>query len=69
MIRKTFIAIAAVAAVGAAALVPTTASAHHFGGGWRHGGWYHWNYGGYNNCVRYVPRPWGFQRVNVCRWY
>ena len=40
MIRKTLIALAATATVGAAALVPTTASAHgiHIGGhGWGHG--------------------------------
>jgi hypothetical protein len=36
MFRKTFIALATTAALGAAALAPTSASAgpHHFGHGW-----------------------------------
>jgi hypothetical protein len=42
MIRKTLLGFAAVAALGAAALAPTSASAwgfHHHHGGWGHWGW------------------------------
>ena len=47
MFRKTILALAAVATVGAAALAPTAASAG-WKGGWHHGhhGWGH-GYGGY----------------------
>ena len=38
MFRKTVLAIAATAAIGAAALTPTSASAHWHGGGWHGGG-------------------------------
>jgi hypothetical protein len=76
MIRKTFIALAATVALGAAALVPTAASAKHFGGGiHRHGGWGHgWGYGGiyvvgpgYSDCVQWVRvgyRTW--RKMYVC---
>ncbi|MEJ0077276.1 MAG: hypothetical protein WDO17_17925 [Alphaproteobacteria bacterium] len=40
MIRKTILALAGVAALSAAALAPTSASAWGFkGGGWGHHGW------------------------------
>ncbi len=39
MLRKTMLAIAAAAALGATALAPTSASAWGFHGGW-HGGWH-----------------------------
>jgi hypothetical protein len=52
MFRKTILAIAATAALGTAALIPTTASAQWHGGShgsWRGGGWHgpahHWSGG------------------------
>lgn len=81
MLRTLAIAAATSIALGAAALAPTSASAH----GWRghhHGGsHHHWRgprvvyraapvYAGYNSCwrTRWVPTPWGPRRrvVNVC---
>jgi len=72
MLRKTVLALAAVAAIGTAALAPTSASAHglrfHPGFGW--GGW------GYGptyfpgNC--YVVKkytPFGVKIVKVCNYY
>ena len=67
MFRKTILAVAAIATVSAAALVPTTASAHYRGGWWgfRTGvflsaplayGYYNYNY----NCVGYVTMPSGY---------
>ena len=50
MIRKSILALTAIAALGAAALAPTSASAWGFKGGWG-GGWghhhFHGGYGGY----------------------
>ena len=75
MFRKTVLAAAAIATISAAALVPTTASAHGFKG-W-YGGKY-WGYGAgivfaaplvYNyryNCIRWVQTPYGAVRANVC---
>ena len=66
-----------VASVQAAALAPTSASAH----GWGHGGWGHGfghgphfgfyaGYAGYGGCIRerWVPTPYGLvlRSVNVC---
>jgi hypothetical protein len=77
MLRKLTLAFAAAAALGTAAMAPTTASAW---GGW-HGGWHHgWGgpvivgapvvYGAYDGCMhrRWVPTPWGprVRWVNVC---
>jgi uncharacterized membrane protein len=74
MFRKTIFAVAAVATIIATALVPTTASAKGFKGGWGH----HWGYGigaaglalsaaAISNCYRYVEtRDGGVVRVNVC---
>jgi hypothetical protein len=45
MLRKITLALVAAASLGAAALVPGTASAHGFHGGW-HGGWGHGFWGG-----------------------
>ena len=70
MFRKTIFAVAAVATLTAAALVPTTASAHGFRGGW-YGGW------GFRSgiilsaplvysCVRLVETRRGLRYVNVC---
>jgi hypothetical protein len=39
MIRKSILAVAAIATLGAAALAPTSASAWGFKGGWGHHGW------------------------------
>ena len=73
MIRRTIFAIATVAAIGAAALIPTAASAGGgkgggMGGG-HHGGHGYWG-GGFGgivvigpNCWRWVP---GLGRVYVC---
>jgi len=45
MIRKSLLAIAAVATLGTAALAPTSASAWGFKGGWGHHGWGGYGYG------------------------
>jgi len=69
MIRKTLIALAATATVGAAALAPTAASAWHFG--------HHGHFGFYRgfgpivigpSCIRWVETRWGLRRVNVCEY-
>ena len=72
MIRKTVLAVAAAGALGAAALVPTSASAWGWHGGFGH----HWGYGphfgfyAYDGCIRdrWIPTPYGpvLRRVNVC---
>jgi hypothetical protein len=75
MIRKSFLAVAAVAALGVAALAPTAASAH-WHGGW---GWHHYwgprvglyvGPGAYDSCLRrqWVGTPYGprLRWVNVC---
>jgi len=49
MIRKTILALAAIAAVGGASLAPTVASAHYYGYGY--GSYYKPYYGHY-----YAPR-------------
>jgi hypothetical protein len=78
MFRKLSLAALAAASLGAAALAPTSASAH-WQGGW-HGGHYGWgaprfyvggpvSYG-YGGCYvrRLVPTPWGprWRLVNRC---
>jgi len=49
MLRKSILAFAALAALGSAALTPTAASAHWYGGGWYGYNTYHpgfaWRYG------------------------
>ena len=53
MIRKSILALAGIAALAAAALAPTSASAWGFKGGWH--GWGHgWGHGFYGYGVRYV---------------
>jgi hypothetical protein len=76
MIRKTLFAVATVAAIGAAALIPIEASAGGGGkgggkGGGHHGHWGHGYWGGGfgsivvigPSCWRWVP---GLGRVYVC---
>ena len=76
MIRKTIFAVATVAAIGAAALIPTEASAGGGGkgggmGGGHHGHWGHgyWG-GGFTSTVVIGPSCWrwfpGLGRVYVC---
>ena len=77
MLRKTLIALTAVAALGSLALAPTSASA---GGGkfFKHGHFHHGigfypGYPGYGfgpSCY-YVEKftPFGWKIVKVCRWY
>jgi hypothetical protein len=65
MLRKTILAIAAAAALGAAALAPTSASAYW--GGW-HGGWHGGGWGwGYHPFVRIYAGP-GYGGCWVQRW-
>jgi hypothetical protein len=71
MLRKMTLALAATAAIGTAALAPTSASAHW---GW---GWHHWGWHGYHPFVRvyggcevrrwaYTPYGPALRWVNVC---
>jgi hypothetical protein len=53
MIRKSILAVAALATLGAAALAPTSASAWGKGG-WGHHGWGHGGFGFYSSGVSYV---------------
>ena len=81
MLRKLSLVAVAAASLGAAALAPTSASAH----GWHHGGWHHhhgWGgprvfiggpayyAGGFGGCYvrRLVPTPFGlrWRLVNRC---
>jgi hypothetical protein len=76
MIRKTLFAVATVAAIGAAALIPTEASAGGGGkGGGKSGGHHgHWGHGywggGFGSIVVIGPSCWrwvpGLGRVYVC---
>ena len=78
MIRKTMFAVATVAAIGAAALIPTQASAGGggkgggMGGGMggNHGHWGHGYGGGFGSIVVIGPSCWrwvpGLGRVYVC---
>ena len=74
MIRKTIFAVATVAAIGAAALIPTEASAGGGGKGGGMGGGHQWGHGYWGggfggivvlgpSCWRWVP---GLGRVYVC---
>ena len=74
MIRKTMFAVATVAAIGAAALIPTEASAvgggKGGGMGGHHGHWGHGYGGGFGSIVVIGPSCWrwvpGLGRVYVC---
>ena len=72
MIRKTMFAVATVAAIGAAALIPTQASAGGGGKGGGMGGHHgHWGHGyGFGGIVVIEPSCWrwvrGLGRVSVC---
>jgi hypothetical protein len=73
MLRKTFIALATTAALGAAALVPTAVSAKPMGG-FHHGGMHGWGWRGGGvfvigtnyDCIRYVRINYRLVPVNVC---
>ena len=62
MIRKTIFAVATVAAIGAAALIPTEASAGGGGKGGGMGGGHHWGHGywggGFGGIVVLGPSCW-----------
>ena len=66
MIRKSILALTGIAALAAAALAPTSASAWGFKGGWH--GWGHgWGHGFYGYGVRYVdvvPSCYFVKKVN-----
>ncbi len=79
MFRKLTLAVVTAAALGAAALAPTSASAWGWHGGWHHG--WGWGgprvfvggpvvYGAYGGCMRqrWIGTPWGprLRWVNVC---
>jgi hypothetical protein len=73
MFRKTIIALAAVGALGAAAIAPTTASAWGWHGGWHGHFWGPGVYAGpvyYNSCLhrQWVDTPYGprLRWINVC---
>ncbi len=80
MLRKTILALAASVTLGAAALAPSSASAHWGGGGGWHGGWHGgWGYHPfvrvyagpvYGGCMvqRWVYTPYGsaLRWVNRC---
>jgi hypothetical protein len=71
MIRKTLLGFAAVAALGAAALAPTSASAWGFHHGWGHGGFGFWGPGYVNyadDCylVKKVYRSGAVRYIRVC---
>jgi hypothetical protein len=73
MLRKTMLAIATCATLGAAALAPTSASAHWGGGhgGWHGGGWHGggWHGGwGYRPFVRVYAGGPGYGGCMVRRW-
>ena len=58
MIRKSILALAAIATLGAAALAPTSASAWGFKGGWGHHGWGHgYGFYGAGYGIRYLDVP------------
>ena len=75
MLRKTVFALATIGAIGAAALIPTEASAGGFKGFHHHHGW-GWGFGAAalitsaaiaSNCYRWVEtRSGDVVRVNVC---
>jgi hypothetical protein len=71
MFRKLVLAFAATAALGAAALTPTTASAHwrpHFsvGLGFYGPGYVYAAPAPYYGCIKWVRTYYGWRRINVC---
>jgi hypothetical protein len=80
MLRKVTLGLIAAVSLSAVALVPGSASAHGFHGGWGHGGWGHgFGYGGIyvntgvSDCYqqRMVQTRHGLRlrTVNVCGYY
>jgi hypothetical protein len=68
MIRKSILAVAAIATLGAAALAPTSASAWGKGG-WGHHGWGHGGFGFYGagygvSYVDVVPSCYYVKKIN-----
>ena len=66
MLRKTMLAIATCVTLGAAALAPSSASAH-WGGGW-HGGWNGGWHGGWRGPIIRVYAGPGYGGCMVQRW-
>ena len=56
MIRKSILALTAIAALGTVALAPTSASAWGFKGGWDHHHGFGWGYG-YGYRVGFIGAP------------
>ena len=75
MLRKTLFALAACTTLAAAALAPTSASAH-WHGGWHHGwyggwhhGWYAWHRGYYHRPAVRVYAGRVYAGCMVRRWF
>jgi hypothetical protein len=76
MLRKTILAIATTAALGAAALSPGAASAEGWHGGWHdgwHGNWHRWHGGWHGRFFRpgfgvYAGYGYGYGGCWVRRW-
>ena len=65
MIRKSLLALAAIATLGTAALAPTSASAWGFKGGWGHHHHHGWGHGFGFYGVRYIgPHCYWVKRIN-----
>jgi hypothetical protein len=69
MLRKLILTVATAASLGAAALAPTTASAH-WGGGWggHWGHWGGWGHGFYRPGITVYAGPIGYGGCVVRRW-
>jgi len=71
MLRRMLLTLTTTVALGAAALAPTTASAHWGGGHWGHWGrhWGHWGHWGfYRPAVRVYAFPVVYRGCVVRRW-
>jgi hypothetical protein len=67
MLRKLIIAVATTASLGAAALAPTSASAHWGGGHWGGGHW-GWGHGFWRPGIRVYAGPVVYGGCLVRRW-